>query len=589
MTSGSALFSRPYLVPVVIWGFVVAILAVTLYCLSHGINTVFMHLYYLPLILIGYYYRRKGIPGIILVSAAYFILASAFTYPSYVEIGAAALRSGMFVIIGIVVAELAERLFRRQEELRNVIENIQDVLFRIDTRGNLLMASPSFATLLGYPSLEECLGRNLSSDFLMDSSEGENFLEEVRNKGKVSNHVMTLKRSNGMPVPVSVSSHLFYQSDGSIEGIEGIFHDITELRKEELARKQSEQTLSSIINFLPDATFVIDKSGTVIAWNRAVEELTGVPASEMIGKSNYEYSKAFYGYRHPILIDQVLQPGNENVPAGAIPEPPQGKLITETEITPENGRRAIVWAQATPLYDLDGIVTGAIETVRDITSRRKSEEALREALLQKDILLKEIHHRVKNNIQVISSLLSLQSRTASDDVTKEILRDAQNRIRSIALVHEQLYKGKELVAIDYNAYLVSVINYLYHTYGVKPEIIQTKIHADKVFLNMDQAVPCSLIINEMITNSFKHAFPGGRRGEITIDVTDDGKDILIHYRDNGIGIPGTIPSIDTSKSLGMNLINGLTRQLNGTIRMDCENGVDYLVSFKKLSQNGGSV
>ena len=140
-------------------------------------------------------------------------------------------------------------------------------------------------------------------------------------------------------------------------------------------------------------------------------------------------------------------------------------------------------------------------------NRKLLQEEIRAALKEKEMLLKEIHHRVKNNIQVIASLLNMQSRTVEDLNTKEVLREAQNRVKSIALVHEKLYQSKSLDRIDYHDYLQKISRHLYESYGVSQRNITMNIHAENISLHIDKAIPCSLIINELLTNAFKHAFP----------------------------------------------------------------------------------
>ncbi len=174
----------------------------------------------------------------------------------------------------------------------------------------------------------------------------------------------------------------------------------------------------------------------------------------------------------------------------------------------------------------------------------------------------------------------MQSRKATDPKEKETLTESQNRVKSIALVHEGLYQSKSLDKIDYGEYLKKLVTHLFESFSIDPARIKRTISAKDVYVNIDQAVPCSLILNEMLTNSFKYAFPEGRSGEITILFTLEGTNYTLDYRDNGVGIPeGT--RLERSGSLGMQLITGLTRQLDGNITIDTTSGVHYTIIFPK--------
>ncbi len=199
----------------------------------------------------------------------------------------------------------------------------------------------------------------------------------------------------------------------------------------------------------------------------------------------------------------------------------------------------------------------------EINERIKIEEDLSVSLKEKDILLKEIHHRVKNNLQVISSLLSLQSQTVKDAQSQKIFMESQNRIHSIALIHEKLYQSKDLSHINICDYINELLRDLLYSYGTNPENIKTETYIDNLFLNIETAIPCGLIINELVSNSLKYAFPGGKKGEIRIHFNkyENSKLILI-VKDNGVGLPGDI-NFRKGETLGLKLVSNLSKQLNG--------------------------
>jgi two-component sensor histidine kinase len=205
-----------------------------------------------------------------------------------------------------------------------------------------------------------------------------------------------------------------------------------------------------------------------------------------------------------------------------------------------------------------------------------------EDLKKKELLLKEIHHRVKNNLQVISSLLNLQSQRIKDEKVVQMLHDSQNRIKSMALIHEKLYKSKDLAGIDFNEYLSDLIMNLFRTYRINSDKVKLKMNVMNISLGLDSAIPCGLIINELVSNSFKYAFSEGENGEICVEIhpADDGKFILT-VSDSGVGFPEEL-DFRSSETLGLQLVTSLVEQLNGTIELDRSDGTKFTITFKEL-------
>jgi len=216
----------------------------------------------------------------------------------------------------------------------------------------------------------------------------------------------------------------------------------------------------------------------------------------------------------------------------------------------------------------------------EVTERKKVEGKIKASLREKEVLLKEIHHRVKNNMQVISSILNLQSRQIKNKHALKMFEDSQNRIKSMALVHEKLYESENLARIDFAEYTRSMTNYLFSLYRIGPAI-GLNIDIKDSLLDVNTAIPCGLIINELISNSLKYAFPEGIEGEICIQLYSDkdGKFTLI-VEDNGIGFPKDLDFRKT-ESLGMQLIIMLVEQLEGTIELDKTKGTSFTITFEK--------
>jgi GAF domain-containing protein len=216
---------------------------------------------------------------------------------------------------------------------------------------------------------------------------------------------------------------------------------------------------------------------------------------------------------------------------------------------------------------------------QEVLVRQRAEEEIKLSLKEKEVLLKEIHHRVKNNLQIITSLLNLQSAQIKDAETLTMFRESQARVRSMALIHEKLYQSKDLARIDFDGYVRDLMVYLFRSYAANPDLIQTEIDTPNIYLSIDTAIPCGLIISELVTNSMKYAFPNGRRGKIYIGLHahDDGN-LTLEVSDNGIGFADGFDWRE-SDSLGLQLVSTLTSQLHGKIEVNGKGGASFRITF----------
>lgn len=212
--------------------------------------------------------------------------------------------------------------------------------------------------------------------------------------------------------------------------------------------------------------------------------------------------------------------------------------------------------------------------------RKQAEEKIKKSLDEKEVLLKEIHHRVKNNLQIVSSLFFFQSKKITDPVMLEIFRDGQNRVKSMALIHERLYQTGDLAEIDFKDYVKKLTNFLFQSYGVSQTKIRFKNNVENIHLGVDTAVPCGLIINELVSNSLKHGFSNGAEGIIKIDMNyDENHKLVLKVSDNGKGIPKDL-KIENTDSLGLRLVNNLTVQLNGQVEFFNREGTTVKLIFE---------
>jgi two-component sensor histidine kinase len=216
----------------------------------------------------------------------------------------------------------------------------------------------------------------------------------------------------------------------------------------------------------------------------------------------------------------------------------------------------------------------------EIAERSRTEERIRVSLEEKEVLLREVHHRVKNNLQIISSLLYLQSRRIGDPGVEEIFRASQSRVRSMAFVHEKLYQSHDLSRIDLGQYVESLARDVYLSYTVAPERVALEVHIERVLLSVDLAVPCGLVLSELLTNALKHAFPGRRRGSVWVGATTEPSGLVtLVFRDNGVGMPAAFDPA-SSASLGLELVRRLVAQLEGTIDLDRTTGTSWTITFR---------
>ena len=230
---------------------------------------------------------------------------------------------------------------------------------------------------------------------------------------------------------------------------------------------------------------------------------------------------------------------------------------------------------------IDGSPIQISGTIHDITDRKRAEEQLHASLQEKELLLSEVHHRVKNNMQVISGLLDLQARSTGNPELTEMLHESQSRIHAMSLVHEKLYGSKDFARIDLAGYVKTISQDLFQSYKINPREIDLIIQTDgDVYVDINKAIPCSLILNELISNALKHAFPEDRHGELQIIIHETkNAEIEIVVRDNGVGLPDDIDILQPL-SVGLHLVNGLVKnQLYGQIEVRRDNGTEFRIKF----------
>jgi PAS domain S-box-containing protein len=318
------------------------------------------------------------------------------------------------------------------------------------------------------------------------------------------------------------------------------------------------------MNKIGDALTIVDLEGKIRNVNEAMCALLEYRKEELIGMDMGAVSSAW-----PELFSRE-----------SVPPPEDRKTVSNYELSyrTKSGNEIPMLFSGSIIYNETGKIEGILGIARDISTRKQAEDARK-----KELLLKEIHHRVKNNLQVISSLLSLQSRYMNDEKVKMVFKESQSRIRSIALIHENLYLSKDLAGIDFNGYVKDLIADIFFTYGADRGRISLNVDIPPdVSLNMDQAIPCGLIINELVTNSLKYAFPGNERGRIFIKLSEEKKaaSFTLVVGDDGVGLPDVL-DLNNLSSLGLKLVFTLIKQLNGVIEIQRDKGAVFTLRINQ--------
>jgi PAS domain S-box-containing protein len=358
-----------------------------------------------------------------------------------------------------------------------------------------------------------------------------------------------------------------------------------EMQNEELRRIQNEiedsrtkysdlyDEYSNLYDFAPVGYFTIKEKGIIEQANLTGATLLGLDRQSLIGKPlnrfiSREDQDTFYLHHVQVLKKngnhtcEIRMMNYDNAPFYAQLE---SMAVRGEDKNPAKLRTAIT----------------------DITDRKLADEQLQASLKEKEVLLQEIHHRVKNNMQVMISLINLQCETIEDKYICDVFNKTVDRINSMALVHNQLYKSKDFAKVDINKYLISIVENLFVSLGVDTAKISLKIGKNNIALSLDSAISCGLIINELITNSIKHAFPDGRQGQISVEFRFiENNDIEMMLADDGVGMPVNMDCRDNN-TLGLQVVIGLAEhQLGGSLNIDRTNGTKFIIRFQDTPQKG---
>ncbi|AUB56133.1 MULTISPECIES: sensor histidine kinase [Methanobacterium] len=468
------------------------------------------------------------------------------------------------------LAHTKKRLTETQSELnylKSIVGHTEDAIVGLDLDGTILTWNPAAKVIYGYTE-SEVVGSSVS--ILIppyNADEISLILAWIKSGERVTHYETLRRRKDGSIVNVSLSVSPIKDSAGKVIGASSIARDITTSKKMELELQESEEKFREVFNNANDAIVLhpIKPDGSpdnFIEVNDVACKRLGYNREELLGMNPRDINNEETIRQIPRRMEKIIRNGNSTFEA--------------VNLT-RDGVEIPVEVSA-HIFNLRGEKM-VLSILRDITRRKESEAQLLQSLNEKELLLKEIHHRVKNNLMVISSLLNLQSKYIKDKAALEVFRESQNRARSMALIHTMLYQSTDLKCINFGDYIAKLTSELFRTY-ITQDNIDLNLDVGEVLLDINTSIPLGLIVNELVSNSLKHAFPHGEKGEVTVRFHKVNDHFTFQVSDTGIGFPSDL-DYQRTNSLGMRLVNTLTDQLDGEIELDTTRGTSFTINFSE--------
>lgn len=464
--------------------------------------------------------------------------------------------------------ELEELRAEAVSELVAIVKSSDDAIVGMTLNGMIQSWNRGAERVYGYRA-EEVIGRSIS--LLCPPNrldEVPAMLDRIANGEHVRNVETVQRRKKGDRIDVSLTISPVKDPDGSVMGASAIARDVTEQKRIEAALRDSEARFRMMADTAPVMVWMAGPDTHITFINKRWLEFTGRTVQEEIG-DNW-----FTGIHH----DDLDRCRTSYLEAFKSEQP----FFLEYRLRRHDGEYRWIMDTGVPLFDESGRFGGYIGTCMDLTERKDMEDQLRRMLKEKESLLREVHHRVKNNLQVISSLLNLQSASIKDPLVNQLFRECQVRITSIALLHETLHRSSDLSRIKMGDYIRTLTGHLFRSYGVDPNVIVLELNVDDVEFDIDTGLTCGLIIDELVSNCLKHAFVDDGGGKVHIDLLDhmDGTFTLC-VSDDGVGIPkdGVLNNPD---SLGLELVSLLAEKLDGSTELKSGAGTEWQIRFHQL-------
>jgi PAS domain S-box-containing protein len=453
-------------------------------------------------------------------------------------------------------------------QLAAIVKSSDDAIIGMTLNGIIRNWNAGAERLYGY-STQEATGRSLALLCPPDRmDEVPRILERIA-QGEHVRHFETIRRrKNGKKIDVSLTISPVKDAEGYIIGASKIARDVTERKRIEAALRESEARFHMMADTAPVMVWMAGPDGRCTFVNKRWIEFTGRSLENEIGDD-------WITGLHPTDVERCQETYEGSFKA-------EQPFSMEYRLRRKDGKYRWVLDTGIPFFEPGGRFGGYIGTCVDMTERKDMEDELRKALKEKESLLREVHHRVKNNLQVISSLLNLQAGSIKDPQVAQLFRECQVRITSIALLHDALHRSDDLSRIAMGEYMRTLISHLFHSYGVDSNRIRVALQLDNVEFDIDTGLTCGLILDELVSNCLKHAFNGGRRGMITITLQAhlDGT-YSLRVGDDGIGLPkdGVLNNQD---SMGLELVGLMAEKLDGAVTIQSGQGTEWQVRFRPL-------
>lgn len=464
-----------------------------------------------------------------------------------------------------------KELEKAQGRIKAIYESANQIAFVITDlempNPRITEFSPGAEKIFDYDR-DEVIGKPLG--ILSNSADARRFPEfykKIRNSSAGLSAFVTMIRNGNEPFHAFHTAYPLLDTEGEVYSVLITIVDMSELKKmqDEVASYQSQQR--AILDNLPDIAWLKDKNSNFIAVNEAFGKSFGVKPSEMSGKNDYDIADKPMAEHYREDDREVMRTGK--------------KKVIEEPLVIKGGKTIIIETIKTPFRNDKGEIVGTAGIARDITLRKKADEIVRKALAEKETLLQEIHHRLKNNLQVISGILYLESRKVNDKNVEEIIRHSISRLDTMAMIHSQLYEYNRHGEVDMDSFLKRLSGYLMQIYQSPGKAINIDCEAPGVSLSINQAMPLGLMVNEMITNSIVHGFRDRVKGSITVRMTEKNFRVRFLYEDNGPGMKEKV-DVSTAQSMGFQLIYNLSSQLSAILKVTSRNAMKYDMEFENI-------
>jgi len=454
-----------------------------------------------------------------------------------------------------------DALRESEGKYRDIFEESFDGLFITSPEGKILDMNKKGIEMFGYNTKEEVLSLDLVRDVYADPNDRKKILAMVNEQGSAEYEVV-VKKKNGNKM-ITRCSLTVVKDKGVINTYRGIVRDITESKKAENDIIRAKEEWENTFDAVPDLIAILDTNFRVVRANKAMADRLGVSSEEAVGLTCYDVVHGLNSVPSFCPYSKLLEDGQEHTAE-----------VHEDRL----GGDFIV--SVSPLHDKDGKLIGVVHVARDITKRKKTENEINKSLEEKEVLLREIHHRVKNNLQIIASLLHLQELSEDENEIVDVLKESEGRVKSMAMIHEKLYQSPSFTYVNFKQYIEKLVYDILYTNKTPTGTIKTNMIIEEINLNIDTAIPLGLIVNELVTNSVKHAFPQSE-GTITIELKSLNEQMELIIADDGIGLPKKF-DLEKTERLGLKIVNSLVNQLDGKINIDMTVGTEFKINFKEV-------